>query len=106
MYELNGLSKEKKFNFQVCGKLWARKSDLIEHMRVHTGLKPYSCNICPQKFTQASSLKRHQIVHMDIKPIQCLTCNKMFKCQEYYKRHVRKHEKEIDYLSENTSKNN
>ena len=43
----------------ICGKLWWSPSELKQHMRSHTGEKPYECNVCGERFSQKWGMKLH-----------------------------------------------
>jgi len=52
---------------QVCGKLFAKKFDLQQHSRIHSGEKPFQCALCFKRFTQNSNLKKHLNTHKKLK---------------------------------------
>jgi hypothetical protein len=49
---------------------------LEEHMRTHTGEKPYHCDHCPFQSATSSHLTRHEGRKHDIGNEQCTKCNK------------------------------
>uniref|UniRef100_A0A1I7Z611 Zinc finger protein Pegasus n=1 Tax=Steinernema glaseri TaxID=37863 RepID=A0A1I7Z611_9BILA len=55
--------KSKKDRCQFCHKVFTNRSNLIVHLRSHTGEKPYKCQLCPYACAQSSKLTRHMRTH-------------------------------------------
>ncbi|XP_008417042.1 zinc finger protein 568-like [Poecilia reticulata] len=75
---------------KVCGKVFA-SSCLIDHMRIHTSERPFSCLICGKSFTMAARLKVHMRIHSDEKPFSCPTCGKKLSSKASLSQHIRTH---------------
>lgn len=56
---LHSQQKNRIFACHLCSRQFARKHDLQRHIRVHTGVKPYSCLNCSKSFVRTDALKRH-----------------------------------------------
>ncbi|GBM43234.1 Zinc finger protein 45 [Araneus ventricosus] len=52
-------SKGKQYRCTFCAKVFNYKSKYEEHMRVHTGERPFKCSLCPKLFKCKKSLKYH-----------------------------------------------
>ncbi|XP_049831569.1 zinc finger protein 761-like [Schistocerca gregaria] len=50
-----------KCNF--CTKLFTKNFDLQQHIRSHTGEKPFQCVVCGRAFAQKSNAKKHMQAH-------------------------------------------
>ncbi|CAF90823.1 unnamed protein product, partial [Tetraodon nigroviridis] len=50
------------FASQVCGKSFNRMYNLLGHMHLHAGSKPFKCPYCTSKFNLKGNLSRHMKV--------------------------------------------
>ncbi|XP_049766270.1 zinc finger protein with KRAB and SCAN domains 8-like [Schistocerca cancellata] len=48
------------YSCSECGKAFTKKHHLKAHMNHHTGLRPYSCDRCGATFSQSSNMRTHR----------------------------------------------
>ncbi|XP_038579477.1 zinc finger protein 341 [Micropterus salmoides] len=58
---LKGKGPKLKCNF--CDKVFSKNFDLQQHIRSHTGEKPFQCIVCGRAFAQKSNVKKHMQTH-------------------------------------------
>lgn len=86
-------SKEKdSYSCNKCTYASKYKSNIVRHVRSHTGEKPFQCSICTSKFVDSSNLKAHMQRHADT-PFVCKTCGNVFSGQNNLQSHMKTHEK-------------
>ncbi|KAJ4933844.1 hypothetical protein JOQ06_006653, partial [Pogonophryne albipinna] len=59
--QLKGKLPKLKCNF--CDKIFSKNFDLQQHIRSHTGEKPFQCIVCGRAFAQKSNVKKHMQTH-------------------------------------------
>lgn len=45
---------------KICQRVFKRRVCLAQHMKIHSGVKPYKCRFCDASFAQAASKKGHE----------------------------------------------
>ncbi|XP_011837864.1 PREDICTED: zinc finger protein 764 isoform X4 [Mandrillus leucophaeus] len=81
----------------VCGKSFAWRSTLVEHVYSHTGEKPFHCTDCGKGFGHASSLSKHRAIHRGERPHRCPECGRAFTQRSALTSHLRTHSGEKPY---------
>uniref|UniRef100_A0A2I3HI62 Zinc finger protein 764 n=1 Tax=Nomascus leucogenys TaxID=61853 RepID=A0A2I3HI62_NOMLE len=81
----------------VCGKSFAWRSTLMEHVYSHTGEKPFHCTDCGKGFGHASSLSKHRAIHRGERPHRCPECGRAFTQRSALTSHLRVHTGEKPY---------
>lgn len=83
--------QHKDFLCTNCGKGFSRKSNLIFHMRTHSGEQPFECTECGKRFKLSGGLTAHMRTHTCERPYQCPFCEKSYKHSTDLRRHRRTH---------------
>ncbi|XP_053671589.1 zinc finger protein 75A-like [Anopheles nili] len=81
----------KEYSCEMCDKTFRRKSNLIDHLRLHAQLKMYACDYCNKRFVQSGNLKAHLRTHTAEKPFQCNMCDKAYSQSSALKTHMLMH---------------
>lgn len=87
----------------ACAKVFSRPSQLVRHMAVHVGEKPFKCADCGRCFGRGSHLETHRRLHTGEKPFKCSACGKSFTQKSGLIVHVRKHTGERPYKCDKCS---
>ncbi|XP_053913313.1 zinc finger protein 236 isoform X6 [Cuculus canorus] len=84
---------EKPYKCEECGKSFTVKSTLDCHVKTHTGQKLFSCHVCSNPFSTKGSLKVHMRLHTGAKPFKCPHCDLRFRTSGRRKTHIQCHYK-------------
>ena len=76
--------------YDNCGKEFLRTWNLLDHARMHQGVKPHVCQICSKTFTQEGNLRKHIYRHnnpnlQSRRRYKCKFCKSRFTERYNYK---------------------
>lgn len=85
---------DRPFVCKDCGRRFVERSGWRQHMKIHTGEKPYKCQVCGKAFLRSHHLKCHLTTHSGKKEYSCSECGKEFGFKSSLDLHLRTHSSE------------
>ncbi|XP_041470293.1 uncharacterized protein LOC121419889 isoform X2 [Lytechinus variegatus] len=79
LYELHmEMHAEMQYKCTECEDKFALENQLINHLKFHTGGKPFACSMCKASFSQDNSLAKHLQMHKKENLYECVKCGILF----------------------------
>ncbi|XP_068219495.1 uncharacterized protein [Palaemon carinicauda] len=78
---------------EICHKVMMTGKTLVQHMAIHSDMKPFQCPHCPKSFARKVHLQGHLVIHGIEKQFECPVCHQRFSRQDCVKVHMRLHDK-------------
>lgn len=85
------VNRYKRHRCPYCPYISSFTTNLLNHIRTHTGEKPYSCPYCPLRFAQKGSVRSHILTHTGEKPFACSHCDYRSSRKTTLKAHIVSH---------------
>ncbi|XP_041470296.1 uncharacterized protein LOC121419890 [Lytechinus variegatus] len=94
LYELHmEMHAEMQYKCTECEDKFALENQLINHLKFHTGGKPFACSMCKASFSQDNSLAEHLQMHKKENLYECVKCGILFVNENEICKHERKEHK-------------
>ncbi|KAB0791615.1 hypothetical protein PPYR_03415 [Photinus pyralis] len=90
----------KRHSCDICGKMFKRREHLYQHMKLHTGFRPFVCENCNKSFLRKEHLLRHMVAHSGQKNYTCTICEKSFSRNDNLLKHKKIHSKQNSFTCE------
>lgn len=90
----------KKFECELCGKTFATKQGMKNHVYAELNMRKYVCEICGKRYNWWMGLKEHSIMSHGTKEFSCRLCSKEFPTKKRFKDHMTVHSEDRPYNCE------
>lgn len=90
-------------NEKGCSKHFTTHGHLLEHIRAHTGERPFSCSVCDKRFMRINTLNVHFKKHTKAKPFICPieTCKAQYTEKGNLTKHMKAKHQQNQLKSQN-----